>query len=787
MRSAEEILQGLDRLFEDHKIEEAEEYLLSALTEAKAEGQFEIMITLVNELIGYYRDTSQYEKSLSYCEQILLFMEQLGLKGTIHYATTCLNVTNAYRAAGKWEESLALYKEILSIYDKILPRGHELYASYYNNLSLLYQEMGEFEKAAHCLKKALEIIEPYQDMIKIATSCSNLAGSLLRIGEIEEAEEYLQRSLTIYQEDGERDFHYGAALSAMGELQYCKKNYSLSYEYYAKALEELEKHVGRTEYYERTLENLKQVEQAMKEAKKKGKEETENKLYDIRSLGMEQCIEFYLQYGKPMLEKKFPSYIDKIAVAVVGEGSHCFQYDDSFSLDHDFYPGFSLFVTQDTYDKIGSSLEAEYARLEQKLMLNDKVISSVAKARTGVCVIEDFYRNILGNCIIPTTGKEWLEIEESSLSAAVNGIVLDDAEGIFTYYRNKLLSYYPKEVWHRKIAQEMYHLSQYGQYNYGRMQKRKDLVTALQCRSFFADSAMKMVYLLNRTYTPYYKWRYRGLDDLDNLGIREKIHALSYLPADEVEDNLEVMENICIIFLRRMEKMGLLRVKEGDTYLEHYIPQILGDENIPSEKKEELVERLVLTEWKAFDEVRNEGGRADCQDDWNTFSLMRKSQYLTWSENMLLSYLEDFKEANNRGWNLITEKYGRMMESTAKDRFEAMKDQFPVIDKDKKRIIEEIVNIQVGWMEEFSKEYPYMAGNSRSIHTEEDSPYNTSFETYLRGEISTYSDRTLDLYGRFIVSYLQQGKNLTKDIMTNTALLYGYRGLKEAEEMLSRA
>lgn len=87
-------------------------------------------------------------------------------------------------------------------------------------------------------------------------------------------------------------------------------------------------------------------------------------------------------------------------------------------------------------------------------------------------------------------------------------------------------------------------------------------------------------------------------------------------------------------------------------------------------------------------------------------------------------------------------------------------------------------------MEEFAANYPKMAANSRSIHSSEDNPHNTSFETYLRGEISTYSDSTLDLYGRFIVAHLQAGKNLTEEIMTNTALAYGYESLRQAEAVL---
>ena len=326
MRSIEEILYGLDELFEKQKMNEVEAYLQEALKEAKEEQEDGAVITIVNEIIGFYRDLSMYEKALYYCEQILPFMEMRGLKDTIHYATTCLNVANAYRAAGNWEGSLNYYKDVKEVYDKVLNPNDSLYASYYNNLSLLYQEMGDFFQAAECLKKALSIIELYQDEIKISITCSNLAASLLRIGKEREAEQFILRSLQIFMEDGERDFHYGAALSVMGELQFQKGNYELSIISYKRALAELEKHVGKTEYYYRTLDNVKQVKKAL--------QKQENP--DTKSLGIQMAEDFYLEYGIPMLEKKFPSFINKIAVGKVGEGSECFGYDDTFSGDDNF-------------------------------------------------------------------------------------------------------------------------------------------------------------------------------------------------------------------------------------------------------------------------------------------------------------------------------------------------------------------------------------------------------------------------------------------------------------------
>ncbi len=200
--------------------------------------------------------------------------------------------------------------------------------------------------------------------------------------------------------------------------------------------------------------------------------------------------------------------------------------------------------------------------------------------------------------------------------------------------------------------------------------------------------------------------------------------------------------------------------------------------------KRALVDRVVRDEWEAFDKVINEGGRADCQDNWNTFNIMRSSQYLTWNEAMLIRYAEDFEASMSAGWNPITEKYGRMEESTAPDRYAAIKDKLPAVPDEKRAIIEEIVKIQVGWMEEFADKYPKMAGNARTIHTSDDTPYDTSYETYLRGELMTYSDEMLAMYGAFIVNLAGKGENLAKLTMENTALLYGYKSLDDAESAL---
>ena len=96
-------------------------------------------------------------------------------------------------------------------------------------------------------------------------------------------------------------------------------------------------------------------------------------------------------------------------------------------------------------------------------------------------------------------------------------------------------------------------------------------------------------------------------------------------------------------------------------------------------------------------------------------------------------------------------------------------------------MIAEIVPVQVAWMEEFHKKYPSLVMQTRLIHSDEDTTEETSFETYLRGELTTYSETTLSLYHEFIFRLVGEGKNLTHMTMAHTVRLYGYSSLEDAE------
>lgn len=197
--------------------------------------------------------------------------------------------------------------------------------------------------------------------------------------------------------------------------------------------------------------------------------------------------------------------------------------------------------------------------------------------------------------------------------------------------------------------------------------------------------------------------------------------------------------------------------------------------------KKELIDQLVKMEFADFDKTRNEGGRASCQDDWSTFEIMRTSQYETWTQEMLEQLVEDWRLSDAIGRNMIAEKYARMMASTAPEEYAALEGRLPILSDWQKQVIEQVVQIQVAWMEDFARDYPNVAQRARTIHTEQDTAVDTSYETYLRGELSTYTEQMLALYAGFIVQLSREGKNLAQMIMENTVHKYGYARLEDVK------
>ena len=200
-----------------------------------------------------------------------------------------------------------------------------------------------------------------------------------------------------------------------------------------------------------------------------------------------------------------------------------------------------------------------------------------------------------------------------------------------------------------------------------------------------------------------------------------------------------------------------------------------------------MIEEIIQREWDFFQEVHNIGGRASCQDNFETFYLQRKGQFEVFYPEVNESYLKDLKLYKEIGRNPIMEKYAYMMESTDPEYFDTIRDQLPAVDQQKKDFINALCDIEVSMREDMNEKYPYLLAQARLTHTLEDEKDDTSFETYLRGELMTYSDETLYLYGQMVLRMVQNQENLIEKILTNTVKAYGYSSLEEANNFMKES
>lgn len=198
-------------------------------------------------------------------------------------------------------------------------------------------------------------------------------------------------------------------------------------------------------------------------------------------------------------------------------------------------------------------------------------------------------------------------------------------------------------------------------------------------------------------------------------------------------------------------------------------------------EREQLIFDVTQTEWDMFQHVYNTGGRASCQDDPETFFKMRMSQWMVYSDEALHSYLDDCRQAYEEGRNLMFEKYGRMMESTFPEEYEEVKKHLPDV-ADKVEIVDRIVKINLEWDAEMLRDYPNLRKRGRVLTTAEDGIMaGSSMESYLRGELLSYSKRTLDLIWQETLAAYEKGESLLRQTIANETLFYGYGSLEEAE------
>lgn len=238
-----------------------------------------------------------------------------------------------------------------------------------------------------------------------------------------------------------------------------------------------------------------------------------------------------------MLLNTFPNLMDKIAVGLTGAGSECFAYDDSVSTDHDFDPGFIIFISDDIDDDTKFKIERAYAKLPRVYKGYERAIMSpVGGNRRGVKRVSDFLKEKTGTNDGKLSVYDWLHLDEEYLAELTNGEIWRDDGRIISNIRLKL-STFPEDIKLKKIAGSILLMAQSGQYNYERCISHNELGAARLALYEFVKTTIHTTFLLNEVYMPYYKWQFRALRDLSwpkNFKIKSELNYIEGIEDDSV-------------------------------------------------------------------------------------------------------------------------------------------------------------------------------------------------------------------------------------------------------------
>ncbi len=549
-----------------------------------------LQLSILNELMGFYRSRGEHAKNQPIINRALNLANKMQLAGTEAGTTTLINAATSLRAAGDYNRAEKIYTQALNESATTLGAKNRKLAALHNNLSMLYSETGRTHDAIEELNQALEILQntstdPERD-IDIAATHTNLALAMLqecskegshehtkectnertqecshpntspnsKFATLDSAFEHASISVRMYiAGNNENQPHYASALAGFAQVQCARGEYTQAEESYSKALDLIARCYGKdSESYAITAENLQQTRELAEKVTEESIEiqesatqqtesqQTENQHPTTQNAannnpannniktGMQLAQSYWQTYGKALLDQpKFAKYKNRIAAGLVGHGSECYGFDDEISRDHDFGPGFCLWLTDEDYAEIGADLQNAYDALPQRYAgfgsrkETPRAKSCEISKRVGVFRISEFFENLTGFPTAPSQNEPhlWLSLSESTLAAATNGKIFADPLGEFSKARQsfKLM---PDDVRISLISRRLGMISQAGQYNFPRMIARKDASAAWLSINEFVRATASLVFLLNNPvtagYLPYYKWQFAALRKLSN-------------------------------------------------------------------------------------------------------------------------------------------------------------------------------------------------------------------------------------------------------------------------------
>lgn len=246
--------------------------------------------------------------------------------------------------------------------------------------------------------------------------------------------------------------------------------------------------------------------------------------------GLKLSEDFFKTLVAQMMERKFPELI--YSAAKIDQGSDVLGYDTEMSMDHHWGPKTMIFLGEEDYkeyrdalaDYFSYSLPFEfkgYPTHFDNVEDSGGVLKKIAKypITHGISVhtIQGFFKNYLGfDPEKKITEVDWLTVPNQNLLTISKGRIFHDGLGRLGPIRKKL-AWYPDDVWYfllacqwRKIAQEEPFMARCG--------IAGDELGSRLVAGRMVNEIMKLCFMMEKRYYPYYKWFGTAFNQLNCAG-----------------------------------------------------------------------------------------------------------------------------------------------------------------------------------------------------------------------------------------------------------------------------
>ncbi len=204
------VIAECDRLFAGENMAALGDHLRFWRKKAYECGDRKSELSLLSEMMGYYRMTGDPERGIPAVRDALSLLDELHCGNTVSGGTILLNAATALKAFGHTQESLTYYAAASRAYGRSLPPGDGRFAGLFNNMAAAYLDNGEIRHAEVFYEKALDILKQCGNFPDRAVTYVNLAQLYHRLDpEDPRIEENLRLAMACFDADGAvRDNYY---------------------------------------------------------------------------------------------------------------------------------------------------------------------------------------------------------------------------------------------------------------------------------------------------------------------------------------------------------------------------------------------------------------------------------------------------------------------------------------------------------------------------------------------------------------------------------------------------